>query len=174
MSASSPSASGSSGMSTASSLPSLIASSQRSPRTTSGAGGRRVALVEDEVEHGEHRAKPLGQQVVGGHAEGDARGADLALGPDEPLRHRRLGYEKGVRDLGRRQAADLAKGERDPTLRREGRVAAREHEREPVVRDCGYVLLLDRHGLEPREKLRLLTEDSIAPDDGRSRGAGPS
>ena len=66
-----------------------------------GAGRRRVALVEHEVEHREHRAQPLGEQVVGRDAERDAGAADLPLRTHEPLRHRGLGDEERVRDLGR-------------------------------------------------------------------------
>ena len=40
-----------------------------------------VALVEDEVDHREHRCEALGQRVVGRDAEGDPRLPDLGLGP---------------------------------------------------------------------------------------------
>ena len=53
--------------------------------------GRRVPLVEGEVEDAEDRAKPLGEQVVRRYAERDAGLADLPLRAHEPLRERRLG-----------------------------------------------------------------------------------
>ena len=70
------------------------------------AHGRPVPGVEDEIDHGEHAAQPLGQEVVGRDAQRDARVANLSLRAHEPLRERRLGHEKGARDLGRREAAD--------------------------------------------------------------------
>ena len=76
-------------------------------------GRRRVALVEDEIEHGENRAQALREQMVGWHAERDSRGADLPLRPHETLGHRRLGREERVGDLDGRQAADLSQRERD-------------------------------------------------------------
>ena len=69
-----------------------------------GSRGGRVALVEHEVEDGEHRPQALREQVVGRDAERDPRRPDLALRTDEALRHRRLGDEEGAGDLGRRQS----------------------------------------------------------------------
>ena len=129
-----------------------------------GSGRRGVALVEHEVEDGEHRAQALGEQVVGRHAERDPGAADLPLRADEPLRHRGLGDEEGVRDLGRREPADLAQRERDAALGRERGVAAGEDERQPVVGDRAHVVLLGRQLLEACEQLGLLLEDALAPD----------
>ena len=100
ISASRPCTSGSSGISSASARPSRIASAARSPRP-------RVALVEDQVDDGEHRGEPVGQQVVGRHAERDPGGLDLALGAHEPLRHRRLG-RRGTRARSRASSARRA------------------------------------------------------------------
>ena len=72
-----------------------------------------VALVEDQVDDREHGGEPIGQQVVGRHPERDPGGLDLALGPHQPLRHRRLGDQEGAGDLVGRQAAERAQGERD-------------------------------------------------------------
>ena len=129
-----------------------------------GAGRRRVALVEHEVEDREHRPEPLGQQVVGRDAERDAGAADLPLRAHEPLRHRRLRDEERVRDLGRREAADLAQRQRDAALGGERRVAAREDEREAVVGDRAHVVLLGGELLQPPDELRLLLEDLLAAD----------
>ena len=49
-------------------------------------------------------------------------------------RERRRRHEEGARDLFRRQAADLAQRHRDLRVRPERRVAAGEHEAQPVVR----------------------------------------
>ena len=70
------------------------------------AGGGRVALVEQEVEHGQHGGGPVHQEVGRRDAEGDAGVADLALGPDQPLGHGGLGDEEGPGDLRRRHAGE--------------------------------------------------------------------
>jgi hypothetical protein len=64
------------------------------------------------------------------------------LCPDEPLRHRRLSREERARDLGRGQAADQTQRERDLRLGRQGGVAAREDQREPLVCDRAHRFLL--------------------------------
>ena len=79
----------------------------------------------------------------GRHREGDARVADLALGPDEPLRHGGLGHQEGMGDLGRRHAGKGAQGQRHLGLEGQRRVAAGEHQPEPIVGD-----ILVRIGLD--------------------------
>ena len=69
----------------------------------------------------------------GGSAERGACRLQALLGPADALGHRCLGHEEGRRDLGRRQAADGAQGQRDRRGRGEGRVAAQEDEGERVV-----------------------------------------
>jgi hypothetical protein len=104
--------------------------------------------------------------VVGRDTERDPRVPDLSLRPHEPLRHGRLGDEEGARDLRRRQPADLAQRERDAEVDRERRVAAREHEFQPVVGDRRHpVLLVDRAQLlQPAQQLRLAGERPLTPD----------
>jgi hypothetical protein len=103
---------------------------------------RGVALVEDEVEHGEHGLQPLRQRVRRGLRDRDARQPHLALGAHEPLGYGRLRQQQRPRDLGHGQAADQPQRERHLGLERERRMAAREHQPEPLVRD--HVLLLAR------------------------------
>ena len=110
-----------------------------SRRTRSAPAVARVALVEEQIEHGEHRVRALGQQVRRRHAIGDAGIADLVLGAHEPLRHRRFGYEEGARDLGRRQTRERAQRERDLRLDRERRVTTREDQPEAIVFDATVV-----------------------------------
>ena len=69
----------------------------------------------------------------------DAGVVDLALGPHEALRHRRLGHEERAGDLGRGEAGERAQRERDLRLDRQRRVAAREDQAEPVVGDAAVV-----------------------------------
>ena len=102
------------------------------------AGRRVVALVEDEVEHPQHAVEPLRQGVVRRDAIRDARVADLALRPDEPLGERRLGHEEGPGDLGRREPAERPQRQRHPGVHRQGRMAAREDQPQAVVRDRAH------------------------------------
>ncbi len=129
-----------------------------------GSRARRVALVEHEVEDGEDRAQTLGEEVVGRNPERNARSADLALCAHQPLCHRRLGDEERARDLPRGQTSDLAQCQRDAALRCQRRVAAREHEREPLVGNRAHVVLLRRKLLEPADELCLALEDLLAAD----------
>ena len=64
--------------------------------------GRAVALVEDQVQHGEHAVEPLGQQLAGRDPVRDRGVADLLLRADQPLLDRRLGGDERARDLPRR------------------------------------------------------------------------
>ena len=59
-----------------------------------------VAFVEDQVDDGEDRGQPVGEQVGGRHPKRDPGGPDLALGAEEALCHRLLGNEEGASDFG--------------------------------------------------------------------------
>ncbi len=98
-----------------------------------GARGRRVALVEDEVEHVQHDGEPLGSLGLGRQVEPETGAPDALLRAADPLRHRRFRDQEGVRDLRRRQPADGS--QREGELRRHGQrwMAAEEQERERVV-----------------------------------------
>ena len=65
---------------------------------------------------------------------------DLALGPDEALRHRLLRDEKGASELGGGETADGAQRERRSRLHREGGVAAGEHQPQAVVADAALIV----------------------------------
>ena len=99
------------------------------------AGGRRVALVEDQVDDLEHRREPRGERVAARDLEGHARLGERPLGPHDALRDRRLRDEERARDLLGRQAAEQAQRERDARLGREDRVARGEDEAQQVVAD---------------------------------------
>src|SRR6478735_7420025 len=62
-------------------------------------GARGVAFVEHQIDHGEHGPKPTWELVRVRNAIRNSRVANLALGADETLSHRRLGHEKSARDL---------------------------------------------------------------------------
>jgi hypothetical protein len=59
----------------------------------------RIPLVEDQVEDGQYGPQPVPEVGIPRDAVGDPGVADLALGPDQPLRHGRLSDQEGARDL---------------------------------------------------------------------------
>ena len=129
------------------------------------AGRRRVALVEDQVQHVQHDGEPLGPLRAGGHLERRARLLDLLLRPADPLRHRRLGDQERARDLLGREAADRAQRQRHLRRRRQRRVAAQEQQRQRVV-DVLLQFVGGRRGdqlvVGPAQRVRRL-----APPPGR-------
>ena len=137
-----------------------------SPRRRGRCRARRIPLVEDEVDDGEHGREPLGQEVVRRHAERDAGRADLPLRPHEPLRHRLLADEERSRDLA---------GVRPPSRRsvsatcasaRERRVAAREDQRAVARRGIVPPSLPPRR---PGGRRRLAARPRRFPASVRSR-----
>jgi hypothetical protein len=123
-----------------------------------------VALVEDQVDDGEHRGQAVGQQVRRRDAERDARRLDLALRAHEPLRHGRVGHEESARDLLRRQAAERAQRERDLRVERERRMAAREDQLEPLVGEGRLVVHRVLHCFGDGQEPRLRSERPVAAD----------
>ena len=99
------------------------------------AGGGRVALVEHQVDHLEHRRQPGRELVAAGDLERHTGLGQRPLGAHHPLLHRRLGHEERAGDLLRGQAAEQPQRERHPGVRREHRVAGHEHQAEQVVAD---------------------------------------
>ena len=76
------------------------------------AGGRRVALVEDQVDHLEHRDRRSASSSRPGRSNGTLGLDQRPFGPDDALRDGRLGHEERSGDLGRRQAAEQAQRQR--------------------------------------------------------------
>ena len=70
-----------------------------------GAGRCGVAGRVKQMNNGEHGVEPIRQFVLIGHAVGDPGGRDLFLGPRHPGRHRGLGHDERLRNLGGREAA---------------------------------------------------------------------
>ena len=139
------------------------------------AGGRRVALIEDQVDGGEHRGQPVRQLVLLGHAVGDPGVGDLALRAHQPLRHRGLGDEERARDLRHRQAAERAQRQRHPRLGGERRVAAGEHQAQAVVGHVvGWLLgqRLEREELLLAHALAAQAVDRAVAGGGGDPGAG--
>ena len=103
----------------------------------------RVALVEDQVEHPQHRGDIPGSI--------EALTCEGALGTGDPLRHGRLGHQVRRRDLVGGQPAHRPQGEGDCGGRREGRVRAQEEQLQGVV------------GRADRSRLGQLLELLLAP-----------
>src|SRR5690606_29303664 len=81
----------------------------------------------------EHVREPDGE--VGGRRQPirDAGVADLGLGPDEALSHRRFGSEQSASDLGGRQSTDESQCQRHSSPRSECRMTAGEDQPQAVV-----------------------------------------
>ncbi len=129
--------------------------------------GRGVALVEHEVQDGQDAREPVGQELARRDAVRDPGRADLPLRADDPLGHRGLGDEEGVRDLAGRQAPQRLQRERHAGVHRQRRVAAGEDQPKPVVRDPAHVGLVSPEGLErgqPGQGLRPLAEGALPPE----------
>ena len=93
----------------------------------------RVALVEHQIDHLEHRGQPLLQLGAGRSLEGHLRLGERPLGPDDALRHRRLRDQERPGDLLGGQAAEQAQRERHPRLGGQHRMAGGEHQAQEVV-----------------------------------------
>ena len=78
-------------------------------------------------------AEPILALLLGRQIEPGAGVPDRLLRAADPLGHRRLGNQEGVRDLGGRQAADRSERQGELRRHRERRVTAQEQERERVV-----------------------------------------
>jgi hypothetical protein len=95
--------------------------------------GSRVAGREQQVDHGQDRVQPGRQLTLRGHAERDPARRDLLLRPRDPGRHRRLRHQERLRDVRDRHAAHQPERQRHLGLARQRRVAAQEHQPQPVV-----------------------------------------
>ena len=100
------------------------------------AGGRRIALVEDQVEDVEHRRQPLGAVRAARHLERHAGLRQRALGAHDALRDGRLGDEEGAGDLLGGQAAEQPQRQRDARLGRKHRMAGGEDRGSADRRRC--------------------------------------
>ncbi len=133
------------------------------------AGGCGVALVEDQVDHLEHRRQTVGQLIPAGDLERHAGLGERALGADDALRDGPLGDEERSGDLRRRKAAEQAQRQRDARLLGQDRVAGHEDQAQDVVLhvvdlrgEVGLVELLEDLQLAPDQLLLALERDAAA------------
>src|SRR4029079_13752531 len=115
---------------------------------------------EDQVQDTEHRLDAFGQLLARRHLVRNARLANLPLRAYQALRGGGFRLDEPARDLTRRQAAQRAERQRGARVRRDGRMAAREEEPEPVVLDRRRVFELGRRHFD----CRLQTAMAIAAD----------
>ena len=97
------------------------------------AGGRRIAFVENEIEHVQHGVEALRQLLARGHLIWDVRLGDFAFGAHDALRQRRRRHQKCACDFLRGQAADFAQRQGDTRVRRQRRMAASKNQAQPVI-----------------------------------------
>ena len=79
--------------------------------------------------------EPVRELRSAGYAVGGVIVVQFALGPDDPLRHRRLRHQKRLGDLLGLEAGEKPQDESDLRIGAEGGVRAQEHEPELVVRN---------------------------------------
>ncbi len=133
------------------------------------AGGRRVALVEDEIDDLEHRREAIDKLGPARHLERNVSCRERPLGADDPLRHRRLGHEERPSDLVGRQTAEHAQRERGTRFPREHGMAGREDQAQQIVANvvvqCRVDLVEGRllSLLELAAELRDLALECLAP-----------
>ena len=135
-------------------------------------GGRpagQVPLVEDQVHHGEHGRQPGRVVVRVGQVERHLPVGQYPPGAHQPLRDRRLGYQVGGGDLRGGQAADGAQRQRYLGGDRQCRMAAAEHQHQPVL-----VGRLPRGRLRDQQRGELVPAGGLAaqPVQGAPPGGG--
>src|SRR5688572_27181634 len=81
--------------------------------------GGRVSLVEDEVDHLEHRSEPCFELLSPRNLEGNLCIGQSSLGSHDSLCDCRLGNEESTRDLISSQAAEQTQRKRNARLGRE-------------------------------------------------------
>ena len=96
---------------------------------------RRISLVEDQIDHLEHRAEARHTLGPRRHLEPDVRFGEGALRPDDALGDRRDGDKEPACDLLGRQTPQGAKCQSNACVSRENRMARHEDEAEEVVPD---------------------------------------
>ena len=126
------------------------------------AGGRRVAFIENEVDHLEHRREPRRAFLRTRNLERNARFGKRPLRTHDSLRNRRFRHDERAGDLVGRQPSEQAQRQRNPCFRREQRVAGNEHQPQQVVADVIVEGRIDAGLLQLLRELELVTESARA------------
>ena len=88
-------------------------------RIQSSPARRRIALVEDQVDHLQHRRQAAGALGATRHFERHAGLGERALGAHDALRDGRLRHQEGAGDLVGGEPAEQPQRQRDARLRRQ-------------------------------------------------------
>ncbi|MCY1297693.1 hypothetical protein D9M70_471440 [compost metagenome] len=145
---------------------------------------RRIAFVEDEIDHRCDGGEPVGTIGNIGRFESKAGRRDAGLGAGDALFHRRFADEKGAGNLLDRKARDDAQSQRDLLGCRQSRIAADEQQPKNVVailraiQPVGEIALLileiGEHFLRWQRRFAGLTADlvdaAVAPDEDQPGG----
>ena len=113
------------------------------------AGGGRIAFVENQIDHLQHRGEPRRTRIRLRHLEWHLGRGQRALGPHDALRDGRLGHEERARDFVRGEAAQQTQRQRDACVGGQHRVARREHQPQQVVAD-----IVGARGIEAIDEIR--------------------
>jgi hypothetical protein len=124
------------------------------------AGRGRVALVEDEIEHAQHRGHPLRALLATRHFEGHAGLGNGALGAHDALPDGRVIGEEGPRDFLGRQPANEPQRQRHPAFGWQHRMAGGKDQPQQVIADI-VVQLLMQGGLGIRHLLLHVAADGF-------------
>src|SRR5271168_2376449 len=86
-------------------------------------GCRGISLVEDQVDHREHRLHPPAQVVSARCLKGNMSFRESLLGAKDSLAYGLLRHKEGAGDLRRGEAADKTQRKRDASFHRKHRMA---------------------------------------------------
>ena len=143
-----------------------------------------MTFGEDEVDRREDGVEPVRELRGSGNAVGGVVVVKFALGPYDPLRHRRLGYQERRGDLADRETGEQPQDESDLGVGGQGGVSAEEHEPQLVVGDdideivepveFGIVVRFHAVDVEPVSSEMPLAAALIRVGASRWRGCGRS
>ncbi len=129
-------------------------------------GGRRITLVENQIDHFEHRRQALRSLLRAGQFEWNPRFRERAFGAHDPLGDRGLRSQKSARDFVGLQTAEQAQRERNACGLRQNRVTRDENKARQIVAVVGVVETRSNR-LHSRqlaaELLALVREQRISP-----------
>ncbi len=114
------------------------------------------------MEHCIHSRRQIGEL---GHFIWDSSDSNLRLCADDALRNRWRRREEGASDFFRGQTANFAERQRDLRVGRKRRMAAREYQPQPVIVQCGRVLVALEGFIKTPGELGQRSVESRAPAD---------